>query len=67
MSLYEKLERIAFKRELKRAQKHFARVAAKADRMRMPKKAKRSLFKTMLRAAGYKKIRIKELINPCGD
>lgn len=60
MAIWQKLEAIAFKRDLKRAQKAFAQVSAKADRARMPKKEKRSLLKLMVRAAGYKKIRIKE-------
>lgn len=60
MSLREKLEGWVFQRDLKHAKKAFEKVAKKADELRMPKKEKRGLFKLMLRAAGYRKIRIKE-------
>jgi hypothetical protein len=60
VKLRERLEKAAFDRDLRRAQKRFLIVAAKAERMRMPKKEKRSLLKLMLRAAGYKRIRLME-------
>ena len=60
MSIIERLDQIAFNRELRIARKRFRRVCEKADRLRMPKKEKRSLMKSFLRAAGYKKLRIKE-------
>lgn len=61
MTIREKLEKIIFERELRHAQKRFKKVSEKADRMRMTKREKRTLLKLMFRAAGYKKIRIKEL------
>ena len=60
MSLKERLGRWALERETKRAQKHFAKVAAIAWKLRMPKKERRAIVKTILRGAGWKKIRIKE-------
>lgn len=60
MSIRERLERAAFNRELKRAQKTFAKVTRKAEALRIPKKESRSMVKLILRAAGYKGIRLKE-------
>ena len=54
------LEKRAFENDLKRARKAFQKVTRKAEALRMGKKEKRSLFKTLIRACGYKKIRIME-------
>ena len=60
MKIRERLERAAFKRDLARAQKTFAKVTKKAESLRIPKKESRSMIKLILRAAGFKKIRLKE-------
>lgn len=54
------LEKRAFDNDLKRARKAFQKVTRKAEALRLPKKEKRSLVKTILRASGWKKIRIME-------
>ena len=60
VSLREILDRIVFERDTRRAIRYFRKVSDRADKLRMPAKQKRSLFKSFLRAAGFKKIRIKE-------
>lgn len=62
MSWKEKLEQRAFDRDLARAKKIFRRVAEKSDKRRMPKKERRSMMKTIIRAAGFRRIRIREKI-----
>ena len=62
MSIRSRLEKAAFERDLKRAKKEFAKVTARAEKMRMPKTDRRGLWKLMLRAAGFKKIRLLERV-----
>ena len=62
MNIKEWLDAWVFNRDLAAAKAKFAKVRRSSIYNQMPDRSKRGLIKEVIRAAGFKKIRIKERV-----
>jgi hypothetical protein len=60
MKIKERLEKWVFDRDLRLCRKRFEKIRRSSIYNNPPKRERRGLIKELIRAAGYKNIRIKE-------